>query len=121
MNDLIVGIIFYGLRLYMQDLDHASKEARSTALVVLNIRNVEGYQSAKQRCKECLGEQSFLVTCFSPKIERCHDFKPTSLCPESTQDNPQKEKIFCCSSHRYAYTDDKIRGHEVVSLSFHDF
>lgn len=42
---MVTGIVFYGTRLYMQDMDSKSKTAQSTALVLLNTRNVEGYQS----------------------------------------------------------------------------
>lgn len=42
---MVTGIIFYGTRLYMQDIDSKSKTAQSTALVLLNTRNIEGYQS----------------------------------------------------------------------------
>ncbi|KAL5143563.1 O-acyltransferase WSD1 [Glycine soja] len=45
INDVVTGIVFYGTRLYMQDMDSKSKTAHSTALVLLNTRNVEGYQS----------------------------------------------------------------------------
>ncbi|KAI4351612.1 hypothetical protein L6164_005956 [Bauhinia variegata] len=45
LNDVITGIVFYGTRLYMQDLEQKSTTANSTALVLLNTRNIEGYQS----------------------------------------------------------------------------
>lgn len=45
MNDVITGIVFYGTRLYMQDVDFKSKTADSTALVLLNTRNIQGYES----------------------------------------------------------------------------
>ncbi|XP_004489155.2 wax ester synthase/diacylglycerol acyltransferase 4-like [Cicer arietinum] len=45
LNDVVTGIVFYGTRLYMQNLDSKSKTANSTALVLLNTRNIEGYQS----------------------------------------------------------------------------
>ncbi|XP_061367099.1 wax ester synthase/diacylglycerol acyltransferase 4-like [Gastrolobium bilobum] len=45
INDVVTGIVFYGTRLYMQDMDSKSKTANSTALVLLNTRNIEGYQS----------------------------------------------------------------------------
>ncbi|CAJ1828681.1 unnamed protein product [Sphenostylis stenocarpa] len=45
INDVITGIVFYGTRLYMQDMDFKSKTAESTALVLLNTRNIEGYQT----------------------------------------------------------------------------
>ncbi|KAK7394515.1 hypothetical protein VNO78_15044 [Psophocarpus tetragonolobus] len=45
INDVVTGIVFYGTRLYMQDMDSKSKTTNSTALVLLNTRNIEGYQS----------------------------------------------------------------------------
>lgn len=45
VNDVVTGIVFYGTRLYMQDMDSKSKTSNSTALVLLNTRNIEGYQS----------------------------------------------------------------------------
>ncbi|TKY65202.1 O-acyltransferase WSD1 [Spatholobus suberectus] len=45
INDVVTGIVFYGTRLYMQDMDSKSKTSNSTALVLLNTRNIEGYQS----------------------------------------------------------------------------
>nr|XP_027187504.1 O-acyltransferase WSD1-like isoform X2 [Cicer arietinum] len=45
VNDVVTGIVFYGTRLYMKDKDSKSKTANSTALVLLNTRNIEGYQS----------------------------------------------------------------------------
>lgn len=51
INDVITGIIFYGIRLYMQDIDYLTRKANSTALVVLNTRNIRGYQSVKEMQK----------------------------------------------------------------------
>ncbi|KAK7267350.1 hypothetical protein RIF29_20019 [Crotalaria pallida] len=45
INDVVTGIVFYGIRLYMQDMNSESKTAESTALVMLNTRNIDGYQS----------------------------------------------------------------------------
>ncbi|KAL2330004.1 hypothetical protein Fmac_017585 [Flemingia macrophylla] len=42
INDVITGIVFYGTRLYMQDMDSKSNSSHSTALVLLNTRNIEG-------------------------------------------------------------------------------
>ena len=51
INDVITGIIFYGIRLYMQEIDYMTRKANSTALVVLNTRNIRGYQSVKEMQK----------------------------------------------------------------------
>lgn len=51
INDVLTGMIFYGIRLYMQEIDYSAREANSTAVVMLNTRNVKGYQSVKEMQK----------------------------------------------------------------------
>lgn len=51
INDVITGIIFYGTRLYMQNVDDKSTNAHSTALVLLNTRVISGYRSVKEMVK----------------------------------------------------------------------
>ncbi|KAK7266775.1 hypothetical protein RIF29_19430 [Crotalaria pallida] len=48
LNDVIAGLIFFGLRLYMQEINLKSSKAQSTALVLLNARNIKGYKSVKE-------------------------------------------------------------------------
>ncbi|KAE8075952.1 hypothetical protein FH972_014632 [Carpinus fangiana] len=48
VNDIIVGIIFYGTRLCMQEISHKSSNADSTALVLLNTRKVRNYKPIKE-------------------------------------------------------------------------
>ncbi|GAB4832008.1 hypothetical protein Ancab_006025 [Ancistrocladus abbreviatus] len=48
VNDVITGITFLGARLYMQDKNIKSQNSRSTLLVLLNTRNVNGYKSVKE-------------------------------------------------------------------------
>ncbi|KAI3948612.1 hypothetical protein MKW92_011232 [Papaver armeniacum] len=48
VNDVIVGIIFYGIRLYMEATNQGSGNARSTALVLLNTREATAYQSLEE-------------------------------------------------------------------------
>ncbi|KAI4305154.1 hypothetical protein L6164_028540 [Bauhinia variegata] len=43
INDVITGVIVYGTRLYMQNVDYESSKANASACVVLNTRKV-GYQ-----------------------------------------------------------------------------
>lgn len=49
INDVITGVIFFGTRLYMQETgqDHSTK-SNSTALVLLNTRNISGYKSVEE-------------------------------------------------------------------------
>ncbi|KAK7290887.1 hypothetical protein RIF29_05653 [Crotalaria pallida] len=46
-NDVLVGIVFLGIRLYMEKMDNKSSKAETTALVLLNTRNIRGYKSVK--------------------------------------------------------------------------
>ncbi|KAA8524376.1 hypothetical protein F0562_010799 [Nyssa sinensis] len=51
VNDVITGIIFLGTRLYMQATNHELSNTESTALVLLNTRNIGGYKSIKDMIK----------------------------------------------------------------------
>ncbi|KAJ4976860.1 hypothetical protein NE237_001966 [Protea cynaroides] len=52
INDVITGIIFYGTRLYMQMCGPpGSSNAHSTALVLMNTRNITNYISVKEMSK----------------------------------------------------------------------
>ncbi|KAI4305494.1 hypothetical protein L6164_028857 [Bauhinia variegata] len=50
INDVITGVIFYGTRLYMQDVDYESSKANASACVVLNTRKV-GYHLVEDMVK----------------------------------------------------------------------
>ncbi|XP_050248323.1 wax ester synthase/diacylglycerol acyltransferase 4-like [Quercus robur] len=51
INDVITGIIFFGTRLYMQEVSQKSSKADSTAIVLLSTRTVKGYKSVKEMIK----------------------------------------------------------------------
>ncbi|KAI4299768.1 hypothetical protein L6164_033195 [Bauhinia variegata] len=123
MNDVIVGIIFYALRLYMQDLDHASKEARSTALVVLNRRNVEGYQSVQNMlskdAKSAWGNRASSLHVSLPKLKDAMISNPLLFVLKAHKIIHRKRKSFAV-----LLTDllmqmlYKIGGHEAVAKQF---
>ncbi|XP_031255326.1 O-acyltransferase WSD1-like [Pistacia vera] len=48
INDVAVGIIFLGMRLYMQEMSQDSCKAQTTALVLLNTRVFRSYESVKE-------------------------------------------------------------------------
>ncbi|XP_004516681.1 wax ester synthase/diacylglycerol acyltransferase 4-like [Cicer arietinum] len=48
INDVIAGLIFFGIRLYMQQINEDSIKYKSTALVLMNTRNFKGYKSIKE-------------------------------------------------------------------------
>ncbi|KHN36647.1 O-acyltransferase WSD1-like [Glycine soja] len=47
VNDVLVGVIFLGIQLYMSAKNHKSSRAESTALVLLNTRKIRAYKSAE--------------------------------------------------------------------------
>ncbi|XP_021718181.1 O-acyltransferase WSD1-like [Chenopodium quinoa] len=48
INDILAGIAFHGIRVYMQEIDPESNISQSTALVLLNTRNITRYTSVKE-------------------------------------------------------------------------
>ncbi|GAV80596.1 WES_acyltransf domain-containing protein/DUF1298 domain-containing protein [Cephalotus follicularis] len=48
INDVITGTIFFGTRLYMQTASQKLKDEHTTALVLLNTRDIDGYKSVKE-------------------------------------------------------------------------
>ncbi|KAK2434722.1 O-acyltransferase WSD1 [Trifolium repens] len=51
INDVITGVIFYGIRLYMQEIDNKARTSNSTGLVLLSTRNIGSYQSVQDMMK----------------------------------------------------------------------
>ncbi|KAL2925995.1 O-acyltransferase WSD1 [Bienertia sinuspersici] len=51
INDVLTGIIFLGTRLYMQATGTGFCNSESTALVLLNTRNISGYKSVDEMVK----------------------------------------------------------------------
>ncbi|KVI04342.1 O-acyltransferase, WSD1, C-terminal [Cynara cardunculus var. scolymus] len=48
INDVVTGMIFLGTRLYMEATSEEARNARSTALVLLNTRSIGGYKSVDE-------------------------------------------------------------------------
>ncbi|KNA25924.1 hypothetical protein SOVF_002160 [Spinacia oleracea] len=51
INDVLTGIIFYGTRLYMEAAGKGFGTSETTALVLLNTRNINGYKSIQDMVK----------------------------------------------------------------------
>lgn len=83
INDVITGIIFFGTRLYMQEMGKEFGKSNSTALVLLNTRNVNGYKSVEEMVKPVVdskwGNQfGFLHVCV-PDLEEAETSNPINL------------------------------------------
>ncbi|XP_061352149.1 wax ester synthase/diacylglycerol acyltransferase 4-like [Gastrolobium bilobum] len=48
INDALVGIIFLGIQLYMETMNHKLSKAETTALVLLNTRKLRAYKPVKE-------------------------------------------------------------------------
>ncbi|XP_028761697.1 O-acyltransferase WSD1-like [Neltuma alba] len=51
VNDVLTGIISYAIRLYMQDVDYSSRTKKCTLLPMLNMRNVESYETKENNMR----------------------------------------------------------------------
>ncbi|XP_028761646.1 O-acyltransferase WSD1-like [Neltuma alba] len=73
VNDVITGIIFYGIRLYMQDIDYESRTKDSTIMTNLSTRDAESYKTThdmhKSRGKGSLGIQVMFSYLPIPKLK----------------------------------------------------
>ncbi|MCL7048046.1 hypothetical protein MKW94_004293 [Papaver nudicaule] len=72
VNDVVVGIIFYGIRLYMRKMGQESKDAkRVRAFVVVNTRMLTGYQSAEEMAKA--NTYGHRISCFPLRVPTSGD------------------------------------------------
>lgn len=80
INDVITGMIFYGIRLYMEEIEYMARKAKSTAVVMLNTRNVKGYQSVKEmqnsKVKGLWGNKISFLQVPIPKLSQSKSYKP---------------------------------------------
>ena len=51
VNDVITGITFMGLRLYMEEMEKNSGEVAATALTIVNTRVIGTYRPATEMAK----------------------------------------------------------------------
>ncbi|XP_065875399.1 wax ester synthase/diacylglycerol acyltransferase 4-like [Euphorbia lathyris] len=60
INDVITGIMFYGIRKYMEsEGGEKSRKENSTALVLLNTRIISGYKSVEEMVKPKVAESAW--------------------------------------------------------------
>lgn len=59
INDVLTGVIFLGTRLYMDATSQELKNGVSTALVLLNTRNIAGYTSVAEMIDASAAEKQW--------------------------------------------------------------
>lgn len=119
VNDVVTGIVFYGTRLYMQDMDSKSKTANSTALVLLNTRNIEGYQSIDDmlntKAKGPWGNKISFLHVPIPKLSESRISNPLQFIWESHNIiKRKKQSLAVALAGALLDIEGKFRGQEVV-------
>lgn len=115
---MITGIVFYGTRLYMQDRDSKSKTADSTALVLLNTRNIEGYQSINEmlnnKAKGPWGNKISFLHVPIPKLNQNKMSNPLDFIWDSHNIiKRKKQSLAVALTGILLDTESKFRGQEV--------
>ncbi|CAJ2642279.1 wax ester synthase/diacylglycerol acyltransferase 4-like [Trifolium pratense] len=117
VNDVVSGMIFYGIRLYMQEMNEKTKTSNSTAVVMLNTRNVD-YQPLKEmqkpESKGLWGNQISFLQIPIPKLINQSD--PLQFVWETRKVIQRKKHSF--SVHLIGLLMDlemKLRGPEAVA------
>lgn len=118
INDVITGIVFYGTRLYMQDMDSKSKSSHSTALVLLNTRNIEGYQSINDmlntKAKGPWGNKITFLHVPIPKLNETRISTPLEFIRDSHNIiKRKKQSLGVVLTGTLLDIEGKLRGQEV--------
>lgn len=124
MNDVVTGIVFYGTRLYMQEMDSKSKTSNSTALVLLNTRNVEGYQSIDdmlntKKSKGPWGNKLSFLHVPIPKLNENRISNPLEFIYDTHNIiNRKKQSLAVALTGTLLDIEGKLRGQEVRHIHF---
>ena len=121
INDVITGIVFYGTRLYMQHMNSKSKTAHSTALVLLNTRNIEGYQSINDmlntKAKGPWGNKISFLHVPIPKLNGSRISNPLEFIWEAHDIiKRKKQSLAVVLTSTLLNMEKKFRGQEVGTL-----
>ncbi|KAI9118758.1 hypothetical protein K1719_010203 [Acacia pycnantha] len=124
VNDVITGIIFYGTRLYMQSVDDKSRAAKSTALILMNTRNTECYQSVNDmlsaQAKGSWGNQVSFLHLTIPKLEDERISNPLDFIWEVHHIiKRKKQSLVVPLSGMLLDMESKLKGYEAVAKHIH--
>ncbi|KAK7286753.1 hypothetical protein RJT34_21974 [Clitoria ternatea] len=124
INDVITGMIFYGIRLYMQEIDYMSKTSDSTGVVMLNTRNIRGYQSVqemqKPEVKHLWGNKISFLQIPIPKLSQSRISNPLDFVWNAQKQIKKKRNSF--SVYMMGILLDlemKLRGPECVAKTIY--
>ncbi|XP_054819689.1 wax ester synthase/diacylglycerol acyltransferase 4-like [Prosopis cineraria] len=124
INDVITGIFFCGIRLYMQEINNESRVANCTALVLLNTRDVEGYQSVDDmlnaKARGPWGNHISFLHVPVPKLENGRISNPLEFVWEAHSIiKRKKQSLVVPLTGMLLDIERKIKGHEAVAKRIH--
>ncbi|CAJ1978919.1 unnamed protein product [Sphenostylis stenocarpa] len=120
INDVLTGMIFYGIRMYMQEMDYMAGKANSTAVVMLNTRNVRGYRSVKEmqnsEVKGLWGNKISFLQISIPKLSQSKSFNPLEFVWNARELIKKKRRSFSVYLiGLFLDLEMKLRGPEAVA------
>lgn len=120
INDVITGAIFYGIRLYMQEIDNEAGKANSTGLVMLSTRNIGSYQSVQEMMeadsKSPWGNHISFLHVPIPKLSQTNISNPLEFVWNAQKEIKRKRDSFTVFLIEWVLDMElKFRGYEVSS------
>lgn len=126
MNDVVTGIVFYGTRIYMQEIESKSNTSNSTALVLMNTRNIEGYQSIEdmldtKKSKGPWGNRISFLHVPIPKLNEARISNPLEFIHDTHNIiNRKKQSLGLALTGTLLDIEGKFRGQEVSHITYHN-
>lgn len=124
INDVIIGVIMYGSRLYMESMDKNSGTAKATTLVLLNTRAAgQGYKSVKEVIKPNAempwGNHFSFFPISLPKLSTSKSSNPLSFVMDAHRMiKRQRSSASIFLTTKLLDTMRKIMGSEVSNFSY---
>ncbi|XP_061362880.1 wax ester synthase/diacylglycerol acyltransferase 4-like [Gastrolobium bilobum] len=125
INDVISGIVFYGIRLYMQEINKKTKSSNSTAVVMLNTRNIRAYQSVKEmqkpEAKGLWGNKISFLQVAIPKLSQSRISNPLEFVWNARKLIKRKRRSFSVYLiGLFLDLEMKLRGPEAVGKTLYN-
>lgn len=124
INDVICGALFLGTRLYMKAMNEELKNGKSTALVLLNTRNIGGYKSISEmmehKAESAWGNQFAFLHVSLPKLTAADPIDPLSFVLNARKAIKKKrDSAAVLLTGKLLETMRKWRGPEVTARYIH--
>ncbi|KAL9145243.1 hypothetical protein ABFS82_13G028700 [Erythranthe guttata] len=124
INDVVCGALFLGIRLYIKSTEPDQSNAKSTALVILNTRNINGYKSVSEMVKPDAespwGNQFAFLHVSVPKLAISDPIDPLSFVLEAQKVIKKKRNSAAVIlTSKLLETLRKLRGPEVTAAYIH--